>query len=213
MAAVSAGIGLLSAGIGYLASERARKSKEASDKKQEQMNASALELARQREEEERRMFGPVREKLAREAMSTEPAEYGKMAGEISKNYGALRQGIGAGGYGVSGGLNQAKLQAIDLGESAAKTAAYGDALNRQRNLAMSIAGMDRSGQYGQNLQNTLERQGTYWGQQSADAARAQQEGYRSGLLGAAQFAQGLVRRKPRDSEWETSTEADWGEND
>lgn len=157
-------LGLGSMILGGIQANQAKQQAKGIAAKQQASIDAANALERERYEDEKRLFGPIREKLAKDAMSDIPVGYARMAPQIAQQAEATRRRYTrsyGGGYGRgASGLAESRLQNIDLQEAAALTGAYDKAQADQRLMRMQVAGMDQSGvaasQYAQGLRGQAD---------------------------------------------------------
>jgi len=185
MAAVTAGLTVAGLAMSAYQANKAKQDAKGAQGKQEAAIAEQQAFDRQRYEDEKQMYGPLREKLAREAMSTMPADAGRAMNEVSRNYGNVRRQIAA--TPAPMGLGYGQRVGANLMEAESKSRAYGDALARQRGTAMAIAAQDRSGQYAQNVSQGMGQQANYYGQQALAGQQAYNQNMQGVIQGAGQL--------------------------
>jgi hypothetical protein len=184
--AIGGAVGLVAGAIGGISASKARK------KAQQQANKIAREDLAFRKQvygEEQRLYGPLKQRLVGEAMSSEPLDYAQISGRIRENYAnALRR------INETSGIGAARSQGARLKMATELAGAYGQGLTNRRNLGLAVSGRDQtiplamnvSGGY-DNLRKMSENEAAIHGQQAAANWGAAASGLGQLIYGASQM--------------------------
>jgi hypothetical protein len=184
--AIGGAVGLVAGAIGGISASKARK------KAQQQANKIAREDLAFRKQvygEEQRLYGPLKQRLVGEAMSSEPLDYAQISGRIRENYAnALRR------INETSGIGAARSQSARLKMATELAGAHGQGLANRRNLGLAVSGRDQtiplamnvSGGY-QNIQRMAENEAAIQGQQAAANWGAAASGLGQLIYGVSQM--------------------------
>lgn len=191
-AVVGGAIGLVGGLLGGIGASKARKQ---ATKQANKIAREDLAFRKQVYGEEQRLYGPLKQRLVGEAMSSEPLDYAQISGRIRENYAnALRR------INETSGIGAARSQGARLKMATELAGAYGQGLTNRRNLGLAVSGRDQtiplamnvSGGY-QNIQRMAENEAAIQGQQAAANWGAAASGLGQLIYGAS----GLMN-KPDD---------------
>ena len=151
--------------------------------------AQAEDLAFRKEQYQRYLglMGPIEEKLAAEAKSTQPLDYERNAAQVKSNYAAAQRGITSqmGLRGMAGsGLDEAAIRGAAYGQASDLSNAWAQGLVNRRNLGLTLTGRGQIGQAAQGVQGGLQGMANMYGNQANQYNAAAQQGW-------ANFGQGL----------------------
>lgn len=165
-AVVGGAIGLVGGLFGGMGASRARKQEA---KRAAKVANEDLAFRKKIYEDEKRLYGPIKERLVGEAMSSEPLDYAQISARIRQNYAnALRQ------LNETSGIGASRNQGARLKMATELAGAYGQGLTNRRNLGLAVSDRDQtiplamniSGGY-QNIQRMAENEAALQGQQAA----------------------------------------------
>ena len=182
------------AGI-YGASQNAKAASKATSA---QESAQAADLAFRREQYERYLglMGPIEEKLAAEAKSTQPLDYERNAAQVKSNYAAAQRGITSqmGLRGMAGsGLDEAAIRGAAYGQASDLSNAWAQGLVNRRNLGLTLTGRGQIGQAAQGVQGGLQGMANMYGNHASQYNAAAQQGWANFGQGLQGIAYGLGR--------------------
>lgn len=185
-AVIGGAIGLVGGLVGGIAESRARKQ---ATKQANKIAREDLAFRKQVYGEEQRLYGPLKQRLVGEAMSSEPLDYAQISGRIRENYAnALRR------INETSGIGAARSQSARLKMATELAGAYGQGLTNRRNLGLAVSGRDQtiplamnvSGGY-DNLRKMSENEAALHGQQAAANWGAAASGLGQLIYGASQM--------------------------
>lgn len=187
MAAVTAGVA--AAGVlasAYAANQASRQAGRATDAQRE---AAMNDLAFRQQQYNRYLglMGPIEDKLAEEAKSTEPLDYGRNAAQIKRSYAdALRNiSTSAGMRGIAGGgLDRGAMRGAAFQQAGDLSGAYSKGLTDRRNLGLTLTGRGQIGQAAQGVQGGMQNLSNFYGGQAGLYNQAAGQGWQD-------FGQGL----------------------
>lgn len=180
--------GALSAGASaYGASQSGKAAGRATDA---QKQAAMQDLAFRQEQYNRYLglMGPIEERLAREAQSTQPLDYEQNTAAIRQNYANALRNISSsmGLRGMAGsGLDVGAMRGAAFTQAGDLSGAYAQGLQNRRKLGLDLTGRGQIGQAAQGVQGGLQGMANYYGQQAGMYNQAASQGWQN-------FGQGLT---------------------
>jgi hypothetical protein len=181
--AIGGAIGLVAGAIGGISASKARK------KAQQQANKIAREDLAFRKQvygEEQRLYGPLKQRLVGEAMSSEPLDYAQISGRIRENYAnALRR------INETSGIGAARSQSARLKMATELAGAYGQGLANRRNLGLTLMSKDQTATYANQLGRSYENMAEVARQEQAAYEQSAAQNWQAAASGLGQLAYGV----------------------
>lgn len=215
-AIAAAAVGTLASA--YMANKASKAAGSASDK---QEAAAAEDLAFRREQYQRYLglMGPIEERLAAEAKSTQPLDYEPLAAKTKENYANAQRGIttAMGLRGMAGsGLDEAAIRGAAFGQASDLSKDWAQGLVNRRNLGLTLTGRGQIGQAAQGVSGGLQGMTNLYANQANLYNQAAQAGWANFGQGLSGLAGAFGRRfggGGSDNSPETSTNVNWGAED
>ena len=189
-----AAVGAIASGV--MANQASKKAGKASD---QQGALQAEDLAFRREQYQRYLglMGPIEERLAAEAKSTQPLDYEPLAAKTKENYAAAQRGIttAMGLRGMAGsGLDEAAIRGAAFGQASDLSKDWAQGLVNRRNLGLTLTGRGQIGQAAQGVSGGLQNLSNFYGQQAGLNNQAAQQGWANFGQGLSNIAYGLGQK-------------------
>lgn len=183
---IGGAVGLVGGLFGGIGASKARK------KAQQEANKIAREDLAFRKAvyaNEERLYGPLKQRLVGEAMSSQPLDYAETSGRIRENYAnALRR------INETSGIGAARSQSARLKMAGELAGAYQQGLTNRRNLGLAVSARDQTNQLAmnvsggyQNIQRMAENEAELQGKQAAANWGAAASGLGQLIYGASQM--------------------------
>ena len=128
------------------------------------------------------MYGPVEQRLADEAQSTQPLDYEQNYAAIKQNYGDALRNISSSMAmrGIAGsGLDVGAMRGAALGQAGALSGAYAQGLANRRNLGMALTGRGQIQQAGGAYMGGMQNLANLYGQQAGMYGQAAAQGWQN----------------------------------
>lgn len=154
---------------------------------QQQAAQQQLALEQQFMRQQQGLYGPLERQLVQQASSTQPLDYGMLAGNIQNQYGAAGRDLQASlaSRGLSGsGLATGATTGLEIGRANALASAFQQGLDRRRQFATGILSRYNPGANVQGVAGAYGNLQGLYGQYAGMYGQAAQQGY-------GQAAQGL----------------------
>lgn len=163
----------------YSANKASQQQSHAMDMQQQAANAQ-LALEQQFMQQQQGLYGPLERQLVQQASSTQPLDYGVLAGNIQNQYGAAQRDLqaslasrGLSASGIAAGANTG----LEIGRANALSAAFQQGLDRRRQFAMGVLSRYNPGANVQGVAGAYGNQQNLYGQYANMYGQAAQQGY------------------------------------
>lgn len=169
----------------YSANKASQQQSHAMNMQQQAANAQ-LALEQQFMQQQQGLYGPLERQMVQEASSTQPLDYGLLAGNVQNQYGAAQRNLqaslasrGLSASGIASGANTG----LEIGRANALSQAFQQGLDRRRQLAMGVLSRYNPGANVQGVAGAYGNQQNLYGQYAGMYGQAAQQGY--GQVGQA----------------------------
>lgn len=187
--------GIAAAGVLASAYGANQANKQAGKATDAQKQAAMQDLAFRQDQYNRYLglMGPIEERLAREAQSSQPLDYEQNTAAIRQNYANALRNISSsmGLRGMAGsGLDVGAMRGAAFTQAGDLSGAYTQGLQNRRKLGLDLTGRGQIGQAAQGVSGGMQNMANVYGQQAALNNQAAAQGWQNfstGLSGLAQM--------------------------